>query len=197
MAQESLADHILNDIAKQLGSLLPAAPGNWDFAAEDLGEAERIELAETFELWVLDLEAIRQKKGGLPQLARPTGRWHHQIRRGDTPALFARSAEIGTPAAWKVTEMFESELAAKIDRAISWIDGNVPGNPLARLLVVPAYQLNAMWLLEDKKSLVYVIDCPTRLHSLHPGDFFENETQFVTLLRKEEPVVGRAQADSQ
>jgi hypothetical protein len=191
---ESLPDDILDAVVEQVGMLLPSTADAMNLDSRDVEGL--IEMAETFEVWVLDVNKIVEGVDDLAKLARTTGCWHHQITQDGAPQSFARSCKVGDPGKWQVTELFESELAGKIDKAISWIDENVSGDPLVRLLAVPAYQLNGFWLFDRVHSQVFLVDCPATLRYLHPGELLD-EKDFLNSLRKEKPIAGRVQSNCQ
>jgi hypothetical protein len=98
-----------------------------------------------------DVGASRQP---FETLAIPTGQWHHQIRYRGKARAFARSS------AGAVDQLAESVLAEKIDAAIEFVDAKLPGNGVARLLVVPAYYVHAFWIHSPTQDDVVVIDRP-------------------------------------
>lgn len=119
------------------------------------------DLGETFSVWVLGLDAVTRSHEDISKLAVQTGRWHHQIRYGGRPQAFARSVPTGPkPDDWAVTQLFESRVAERIDEAVDWVDQNVQGDPLVRLLIMPAYYLHAFWLVEPDQSQLLVVDMP-------------------------------------
>src|SRR5204863_1584438 len=132
----------LDVVAQQIGALLS------DVAEPALLNAQPIELKETFEVWTLGLDALAHGVAtgkSLSQIARPTGRWHHQIAFAGNASAFARSSMSPEDGHQHVEELFISPLAAKTDQAIDWIDQNTSGDPFVTLLVVPAYYLHALW----------------------------------------------------
>ena len=93
--------------------------------------------------------------------------------------------DLGTAATneWSVTAVSSSDLSARIQEAIEWIDVNVNGTLRVRVLSVPAYQVTALTLYEDENLVGIValprVDDPTfernRLYSL---------AQFIERLRQ-------------
>ena len=118
-------------------------------------ELQAFELGESFALYSLgpdDIERGLAGGGDLTQLARATGRWHHQIKVDKKAVGFARSACEGE-ADFEVRQIYLSELAKYVDEAITWIDDyeaknpyDAEADPVVRLLTVPAYQVHAFWL---------------------------------------------------
>jgi|SRR6185436_17036475 len=182
---ESLPNDVLEAVAEQIGAILPGVADS-----ADLRDAQ-VTMGETFELWALGADAITQPINDLNQLATQTGRWHHQVAYRGEIGSFARSAPLGAePSSWRVAEFFESPLAKKIDEAINWIDQNTDMDPLVRLLVVPAYQLHAFWLLDAENVQVFVIDCPSQFTYLRSGYLFSQD-EFLQSLRQEHHIIGR------
>ena len=64
----------LASIARQIGSRLPRPPGApGRFAA---AEALPAEIGESFPVYMLGVDAIRDRHSGLAKIVRPTGVWH-------------------------------------------------------------------------------------------------------------------------
>jgi hypothetical protein len=186
---ESLSDDVLNVVAEQIGAMLPGV-----YDKEQLSGAG-VEIGETFEVWVLGLDAVTQPLNDLKLSAHPRGLWH-QVRLNGQPQIFARSILLGVrPSSWRVVEVFQSTLAEKIDEAITWVDLNVPDDLLTRLLVVPAYQVHAFWLLPDQgPGQVLVIDSSARLARLQSPKRLLSETEFLEALCSERPIIGRSRS---
>lgn len=137
---------------------------------------------------------------GLEQLATPANQWHHQVRYGGQAQAFARSMSPGDsdPAALAapgststpdVMALFTSPLAERIDQAIDWIDLNVPGDPLVRLLIAPAFYLHALWLTENGQDQVLVVDRPDSMEWLSYQTLYDG-ADFLNLLAGQTPVQG-------
>jgi hypothetical protein len=184
---EALPEEVLDKVLEQVGVLLRGA-----FDSEQLSGAE-VGLGETFDVWVLEADAVIRPTDDLRLLANPTGRWHHQVSVNGVVEAFARSVPLGaTPDSWRVVEVFKSPLASKIDKAIVRVDDlHIVGDPLARLLIVPAYQVHAFWLLNDKNvEQVLVIDRPEQFIHLH-ADQLLSYHEFLEALRREQHIIGR------
>src|SRR5205807_839760 len=152
---DALPSDVIDNVADQIGAE----------AGKSLGAAvlqrKAMELTESFSIWSLGADAVTRSNVDLSQLARQTGRWHHQIKIDGKAESFAQSMPLGPDAAsWTVRELFESDVAKKIDDAVEWIDHNVHGDPVVRLLIAPAYHLHAFWLKEGDVSHVLVADMP-------------------------------------
>lgn len=188
---EGLADDVLKEVARQIGAMVSGVIG-----PDKLAEA-RLTMDKTpFEIWMLGADALLQPTVDLRLLASPTGRWHHQVALDEKVIAFARSMPLGAqPSSWRVQEFFVSELAGKIASAARWVDdeNNVAGDPLVRLLDVPAYMVHAFWLLRDEgegEEEVFVIDCPKSFTHLST-DRLLSQFEFIEALRREQHIIGR------
>jgi hypothetical protein len=181
---EHLPLDILTVLASQIGpqvaSILP--PPDW--------QGKKVELAESFSVWLLPHNALTQPKNDLAALAIETGDWHHQVKVDGQARAFARSRPLGANAAsWKLTEFFPANLAESIDQGINWVDANVHDDWLVRLLAVPAYNLTAFWFV-DGTSEVLIVHSPQYASSL-PMRKLLDQREFLDLLRKLPPIKGR------
>jgi hypothetical protein len=179
-----LPDDVIDNLAAQIGSE----------AGRTLGAAilqrKTIEMTESFSIWALGADLVTKVDVDLSQLARQTGRWHHQIKVDGKAESFARSMPLGPSATdWSVRELFESEISQKIDDAIDWIDQNVQGDPLVRLLIIPAYHLHAFWLLDGTLSQVLVVDMPPSFTKLQYGRLYSSR-EFLETLSQEQHIIG-------
>jgi hypothetical protein len=148
------------------------------------------ELLETFSVWSLEPTAILTANADFNKLVTQTGRWHHQIKISGKAAAFARSMPLGADSnSWEVTQLFQSDISEKIDRAVDWVDSNVKGDPVVRLLVAPSYYLHAFWLSEGNKDQVCVIDVPASFTHVH-ADTLYSAKEFLQKLAQEQPASG-------
>jgi hypothetical protein len=181
---DPLPNDVLDSVAAKIGSQIGGSLGALSLTAATL------EMTESFSVWFLGADAVGDPTIDISQSARNTGQWHHQINAGGKPEAFARSQPLGPDAAsWTIQEFFTSEIAKKIDDAIDWIDQNVTGDPLARLLVVPAYQVHAFWLKEGDASRVVVVDMPAGFSHLQYQKVYTSK-EFLEALAKEQHVIG-------
>jgi len=193
----------LASIARQIGSRLsrpPGAPGRFVAA-----EALPAEIGESFPVYMLGVDAIPYRHSGLAKIVRPTGVWQHQIRYGAQaqdiasslgPPPGAAAAAPGAAPDWQVQEVVQSPAAPRIDDAIAWIDKNVPGDPEANLLAVPAFYLTAFWLHDSNGDNVVIADMPPRLGNLQPLKLYSSD-DFLSQLADIKPMSGvpRGQRD--
>ncbi|HEY1377034.1 MAG TPA: hypothetical protein VGF55_09575 [Gemmataceae bacterium] len=151
-----LPDATLDAIAGKIGERLSAP-----MTSSALGSPPAATLNETMEVWMLGADALLQPTDDLLQLAKPTGRWHHQIKSGGQVVGYARSMPLGpAPGDWSVREVSKSGASKAIDDAIKWIDANVHDDSQVRMLSVPAYHVTAFWLVENAGDRIVVAVAP-------------------------------------
>lgn len=182
----NLTQSVLNVVTAQVDALLRGV-----FDPARFSQAQ-IEIVLTFETLMLEADAIIQPTDDIEQLVSPAVYWHHQVAINGETEFYARSKPEGAdPESWRVVELFESQLAEKISQSMRWVNDNVGGDPLVRLLIVPVYQLHAFWLItEIEEEQVFVIDCPPQLINLQPEQLL-SEKGFLEALRREPHIVGR------
>src|SRR4051812_16695453 len=130
---EFLPDEVRDAIAAKIGKLMVRTTGPGPDALRPnsfktipraihatLGGGLAPTLAESFSVWLLGKDRLDQPGYNLEAMAAETGRWHHQINLSGQPGAFARSVPTGPRAEdWSIREIMESDLAAKLDEAIS------------------------------------------------------------------------------
>ena len=162
-AVASLIGEVIGDVLQQSHLLSATGESSLTLAAD---------LGETFAVYRLDpgsVSQFRETGSDLLQLAKPTGRWHHQIVVDGRGEAFARStAARKDNSSASLRGLFVSPLAARIDNAIRWINDNAGGDPLVRLLIAPAYQIHAFWLVYEGRpaSKVFIVKAPSRFARL-------------------------------
>lgn len=60
---------------------------------------------------------------------------------------------------WSVTAVSASDVSGRIQAGLDWIERAVDGNPLVRVLTVPAYQITALTIY-DRDNLVGIVALP-------------------------------------
>lgn len=153
---KQLPPEVLRTVANQIGERLgdfEAGSNSSPFSmTEGVETKPEVDLGESFEVWTLPAEARDEFERGLdlPQIARPTGDWHHQIRSDKQARSFARSKPLGSdPESWSLRELFVSPLAEEVARAINWVEENAPADVEVRYLSVPQHQVDAFWFISD------------------------------------------------
>ena len=96
-----------------------------------------------------------------------TGLWHHQIAANGRADAFARSAQVAPGAGeQQVVEVARSTLPEALSTTIRWIDEHAEGDPMVRLLTVPAYYVTAFWLEYANRDAVVVAERPQKYDNL-------------------------------
>jgi hypothetical protein len=161
----------LTEIATQVASFTPSI-------GISLVEGEVPEIGETFQVWMIPAsEVISQTP---LDTAQPTGNWHHQLYKNGQPEAFVYSRPYGPRAAdWRVGAIFESNIAESINQAVDIADRQFPDEGEARLLILPAYQIQALWIvMPDSTSQIIPAVVPSeyqeieRLAVYSAEDFF-------------------------
>jgi hypothetical protein len=141
-----LPSDVLGEIARQIAVIGRA--GGLRLDAEDSPE-----LGETMPIWVLDQDSSKSPLA--LGSARANGRWYHQVYRRGRPELFAFSQPLGPRASdWQVTAVFESPIPQSIDAAIRVADAAFPQDGEARLLMIPGYGVQCLWLVTVGRNVL-------------------------------------------
>jgi hypothetical protein len=186
---KTLPDDVIAHLQTKVGLSLPRT-----IDALGLADTSKITLNENVDVWQLPANLVAEPTNELKLLAKPTGQWHLQIKSEDIPIAYARSSPMGfAPNDWLVDGVFQSDLAQKIDQTVDWIDGNLQNeNILVRLLVAPAYQLHAFWLIdqdEPSQQKIVIIDAPDEYMFHKPPEIYTPQ-QFLDTLRSVRHVEG-------
>ncbi|MBV9209858.1 MAG: hypothetical protein JOZ52_04480 [Acidobacteria bacterium] len=162
-----------------------------------------LRLQETFAIYRLGAKSIKDAAEAgkdIAEFARNTGRWHHQVKVDEEPVAFARTCAAKQDGAYDVCQFFVSDLSKAIDDAITWIDKYEAAHPeyaetdpLVRLLVVPAYNVLAFWLLKQKtgQSDLLVIDALAELVELKEERLLSS-AEFLKAFGGHDPITGVA-----
>ncbi|HEY0545971.1 MAG TPA: hypothetical protein VGC91_11385 [Pyrinomonadaceae bacterium] len=160
-------------------------------------------LEETFALYRLGAKSIAGAIGSeidIKDLAIDTSRWHHQIKVDSQPVAFARTCASEKAGSFETCQLFVSDVSGAIDDAIAWIDKYEAAHPeyaetepLARLLVVPAFNVLALWLWKRKigQSDLLVIDALPELDGLK-GNQLLSSAEFLKAFEGHSPIAGVA-----
>jgi Papain-like cysteine protease AvrRpt2 len=165
-----------------------------DAMGEKLAPDAAIELGQSLSISMLGVNKIKGPNyPDLHELVEDTGRWHHQVKSGGKGvAVLARSAasgEIG--GSHSIRECFPSRIPESIDKAIDWVNQHLKQNLVVRLLSVPAYQVDALWLYDESKheSQVLIIDAPKEFTNLERSRLLTSQ-EFLEALGKNQAIIG-------
>ncbi len=202
---KTLPDDVVAYLQTKVGLSLPRT-----IDALGLAETSKVTLNENVDVWQLPSNLVAEPSNDLNLLAKPTGEWHLQVKSEDIPVAYARCGPLGfaptdwsvdaptdqsvdAPTDWSVDGVFQSDLAQKIDQAMAWIDSNFQNeNILVRLLVSPAYQLHAFWLIdqdEPSQQTIVIVDAPDEYLFQKPPQTYSPQ-QFLDSLRSVRHVEG-------
>jgi bacteriocin biosynthesis cyclodehydratase domain-containing protein len=146
---DQISDAARQSIVAQAVPLLPRS-------AVGLGGAgQKFVLGSTIREEMLGLDGIQTAGGAAPSMTGQTLSTLSTVTPsigGGAPAVvgYVRAAVpvasgLGAaPSAPKVTAVSSSDLGARIEASIDWIDAHLQSNPLVRVLTVPAYQVTAL-----------------------------------------------------
>lgn len=87
------------------------------------------------------------------------------------------------PEEWSVSAVSASDLAARIQSALRWIEQNVDGDPLVRVLSIPSYQLTAL-SLHRGEDVVGVVALPTASDTRFEPNRVYSMDDFIGRLRE-------------
>jgi hypothetical protein len=167
----------------------------------DNAPSSPFKLQDTFAVYRLGAKSIKNPDNAnidIAALAKNTWRWHHQIKVDEQPVAFARTCASEQAGAYDVCQFFVSDLSGAVDDAITWIDKYeakhpeyAETEPLVRLLVVPAYNVLAFWLLKQKtgQSDLLVIDALPELVELK-RDQLLSSAEFLKAFTEHDPITG-------
>lgn len=181
---KQLPEAVITEIADKLGKSLSV-----EFALG--GPAPSVSLHESIEIWMLGASSLTEPTNDLRQLCVRTGRWHHQVKVGNAPKVFANSMSKGpNPSDWEVVQYASSPIAAGVDDAISWIDTNITKDGEVRLLVAPAFHVYAFWIIhDDGDQSIVIVDAPLEYKTLVKHKTFTS-LEFLDELRSVRHITG-------
>jgi hypothetical protein len=173
----------LQAIARQIAERRPVAP----FGLAPPGAA--LQIAESFPVWMLQFDPSMPADTDLHKITKETGHWQHQVRNHRGTKQIARSItpSAGAPEQTRLVELSTTPIAGKIDEAIKWIDEHVPGDPLARILVVPAVHVTTFWLEENNASQIVLVSRPDSFENLRYNHLYP-AAEFLRELYRHRPL---------
>lgn len=199
---DSVSTSALKQVADDIGELIGSPLLDFSLATDINGpsESHSYDMTEHFAVWVINYDNLMlaaDEKRSANTIPNPTHRWHHQIRKNDRVTGYARSTNSESDDL-ALCQFFDSEIAENIDHAISLLDELEQSATfirdhdwVARLLVVPAYQVHAFWLVSEQsdESFVLLIDGPPQLDVISRKELIDLES-FLALLGKLQPARG-------
>jgi hypothetical protein len=126
-------------------------------------------IAESLDLWVVDRDAIRSvpDTSTMDQIARPTGRWHHQIVDGKrNPVAFSRSSRHAGAMGENAT-LARSPLSRAVMAGLKELARRrLRRDATVRLLEIPSQLVEALWIVPDAPTTpgrLLVLSAPPHL----------------------------------
>lgn len=137
------------------------------------------ELSESFDLWYLDENKVKDVSTSQRDWAYRSKYQHHQILFGGHARAFAMSTHSTSDRRSLVSSTL-SMLADQIDKSIDLIDDNPSlENATARLVIVLSFRIYLFWLVEPDK--VFIIAAPPRFEVVPVGEFLATK-DFLSLV---------------
>lgn len=140
----------LDAVMTQIRHAWDGAPDEWMLAVRD---PALLTLGRTFQLWLLSKSGVEEAAGhnlDALAIAKPSGSWHHELWALDSVVGSATSKQgpDGEIAIQHVAYLVPGALSiapavAELERA------QLVGDPLIRLLFAPAYNVYALWLIDE------------------------------------------------
>lgn len=191
-----MSDARLTEPSPVADEIMPESAGTQ--RADYISLPPEFTLAETFDIYILGANLIDpaiDSGEDLSKLAQWTHRAHHQIKVDNEAVGYACSL-IG-PESPEVSQLFVSDLAKAYDQSIKWLDefekehqDEMVEDRLVRVLLVPAYQVHAFWLLaENETSELLVIAAPAELKDLQTDRLLSSE-DFLKAFKDVKPFAG-------
>jgi hypothetical protein len=169
LINETILEAPIASVTRQIGDLISRL--HHDLKTRP----EKVELGESFDVWDIKTENLRQaiSQGDFP--AYKTEFQLHQIhfdRRARAYAL-SRESTSGSP---QVIKAAISPIAERIDEAIDCLDADnadESDDTEARLLILHSCRVYAFWLVD--RRMVYLIQVPERFKRLRDQQYMNTE----------------------
>lgn len=178
----------LEEVQAGLGSYLRAHPHPGFKGGSPL-------LGPSFEVYSLPLDGIARMTGDVAIADRlvKTGNWQHQIllrKRAKAVALSSSRRDIRDSI--RIAGLVVTPLAAKIERAVKWIDLNRPEDRTeVYFFIIPAFQIQAFLLRAPDNEEVFVLLNPAKKGSMKENKLY-TAGQFLAALKEATAVTGIA-----
>ena len=162
-------------LVEQISRLLPALYGR------PKHQPKAANLLESFDVWKLDTEYLKDASASGRFPASRTGYQHHQIQVNNRVQAYALSRQSDSGSR-RIVKVALSKNAERIDKAIDRIDEKVNDDTIVRLLTVRPYSVYAFWLVDRHE--VYVFSAPSYFKRLRPRQFL-TEADFMNVFQDE------------
>ncbi len=151
----SLPDQMLDEAALRIGPVLTR------LLTGQQQQYSTAELEYTLPCWFLGKQHIEEEKT-LRDSATHTGIWHHQIMLDGTVQVAARSLwDARVPDKLEVTEVGHAKLATELEQTLTWLAEHNESADRLRLLLIPAFYITCLWLVNEPEDHVVVVTAPT------------------------------------
>lgn len=175
---DPLKDEVLDAIAVLIGQRLR------DDAIPKM--SKQLVLAETIAIAEIPLHATEGKQ------TRPAfhSHWFHQLKSGNKYVGYVISTPIGPAETdWMVEGIYKADLSNQVATAVRWVDKNVEGDGIVRLLVEPRHHLHALIITNSDQVRAVVAHLPRRIGTLRKRAVY-SWTDLFAQLSKNAPVRG-------
>jgi hypothetical protein len=149
----------VQSVVEQLGQFLAMPKAD---LRRTLGDVDEPALAESLAICFVSAEQVIRPPAKLSLLIQPSGFWHHQVHTAAGPTHSARSSQQGFELTYlQVEQIVQSPIAAKVAEALAWVDQSfADDDATVRLLVIPAYYVQALLIIRGQKYSAVLVDQP-------------------------------------
>jgi hypothetical protein len=124
---------------------------------------KKLQLAETIAITEIPPH-VRENVQAVPVFR---GHWFHQLKSANRYVGYATSTPIGPAETdWMVEGVYKANLSNQIATTIRWIEKNLEGDGLVRLLVEPRHHLHALTISNRNGIQVVVAHFPRQVESI-------------------------------
>ncbi len=185
---DTLPDNAIDIIAPLIGERLNPLIRK-DFLPPPGGALPEAEIKETLSIWTFkcSVYSLKLDSGSFGNYVKPLNHWHHQISIDDSDISFAetRPPNDDKSSDWSVLRVSSnSQVSRAISKATDWVDRNVLGDPVVRLLLIPEFHMHTFWLNENSRNNILLVKSPEQyLDYLKYGTLYSSQ-EFIKILRK-------------
>ena len=160
--------------------------GKWLHDAPMFGVNKQLELAETIAITEMPPHSTNASRTG-PIFH---GHWFHQLKSGRKYVGYAISTPIGpTETDWMIEAVYKANLSNQIAVVVRWIEENVQGDGIVRMLAEPRHHLHALTITNHDGVRVVLAHIPWHIEGLRKRVIY-SWADFVAQLSKTKPVRG-------